>query len=808
MQKTQRFVADQRFDLPQYESMMDLISAEFNAYNKAFITGTNYIIKNWKIEDGGGLVVQVNNGSDSLLINSERTGKEGINYRPSGMTQLTHTLEDNATNYVEVEITEQTTGEDSVAIWDTAANSGDGEEFIQNVDTVTCQEPAIISNTTSFSSGQPQRIKLATVVTSGGSIVSIQDERLFLYKLYTNWDFGVSRTDATIGSLKDNDDALKTIIKEIKGTSTWYEQQTLSLVGVIERMNYILVDGGNISWNLPKPARGSLTIEKADLIRGMKDGDTVTISDGVNVKTFELDTNAVVSGGNIPVTIIATSTAAQIRTALIAAINAAVTLNVTASSGTGTRIELVNDANGVAGNVTITEVVANKAAFGASFHIEGMTGGFASTSLTWSAALRIIAPSRAFAYTISAQTVSNLADGEVAYVTLPTEGVTPGGPLTVSKVTSSAYVINPTTTRNYILAYRSGSKIYFGNGWQSAELEDGETTQLGDGITNEWLTATGLTSEFDATPPYFSNFWVTPGTSFTQAISELDQVAEAVWNLVTGKIYNETVISDGGVGYQALAFLTLPPPFGLGANQTYQTGFNQLQVFFNGKLTEQGVGKDWVEDANVGAGIGNRIQLLYDLPNNTKVTYRIQTGGGQTGTVGSNAADFYDEGSLIEAQVGKVNFVGPVVTVTSPAPGEVDISFRFPRELGKLAKNTTGVTIAANKVVAWLDDGTMTLADANIATLADIIGITAELVPHNSFGTVIRAGEVPGATTGLGAAPGAPVYLSGTPGGLTLTAPTGIGDTIIRMGRAEPADGVASATCTALWLQPEVIAEP
>lgn len=807
MQKQQRFIADQRFDLPQYESMMDLISAEFYAYNKSFIVDTNYIVKNWKVEDGGGLVVRVNNASESLLINSERIGKEGIQYRPALMTLLTKTLEDNATNYVEVEITTQTTGSDSVAIWDTAANSGEGEEFIQNVDTVQCEEPALISNTVAFSVGQPHRIRLATVVTAAGSIVSITDARQLLFKQYSDWNFGFTRTDETIGSLKNNDDAIKTILKEIKGTTNWYDQQTFSVTNIIERMNYILVDGGNITWNLPKPARGSLIAEEANAVTGIADGDTFIISDGVTAVTFEFDTNASVGGGNTPVTITTSMTAANVKAAIIAAINGHA-FGITASSGSGNRIELVNDANGTAGNVAITETMANVIDSGVSLSPEGMSGGFGTTELTWSAALRIIAPSRAFVYTISAQTVANLADGEVAFVTLPVEGVAPGGPLAVSKVAASAYVINPTTTRNYIIAYRSASKIYFGNGWQSVELEDGETSQLGDGISNEWLIATGLTSEFDSTPPYTSAFWVTPGTSFTQAISELDQITEAVWNMVTGKVYDEYVISDGSPSYAALSYVTLPPPFGVGPAQTYQTGFNQLEVFFNGKKTTQGVGEDWVEDANVGAGIGNRIQLLYAVPNNTRITFRIQTGGGQSGSVGSNAPDIYDEGSLVEAQIGKINFVGPVVTATSPAPGEVDITFRFPRELGKLCKNMTGSAIAANKVVAWLDDGTITLADANAVAISDIIGITAETIPDGAFGTVIRAGDVPGAVVGLGATIGAPVYLSGTPGELTLTAPSLLTDTVIRMGRAEPADGVASPTATDLWLHPEVIAEP
>lgn len=806
MQKRQRFVSDQRFDLPQYESMIDFIAKEFYAYNKSFITLKNHVVKNWVVEDGGGLNVRVNNTAESLLINSERVGREGINYRALGATSLMIALEDNATNYVELEITTETTGEDAVAIWDTAANSGDGEEFIQNVDTVFCEEPALISNTISFSAGQPQRIQLAVVVTSGGSVISITDARTLFFKLNNDWNFGATRTDKTIGTLKDNDDAIKTILKEMKGTTNWYDSQTLSIMGIIERLNYMLVDGGNISWNLPAAARGSMIAWAADPNNGIVDGDIFVLSDGVTAVTFEFDSNASVSGGNTPVTILVNDTAANVRTAIIAAINGHA-FNVTASPADGVRLELLNDNDGTAGNVTVTEVMTNAGSEGVTLALEGMSGGFGTTELQWTASLRIIAPSRAFDYTISAQTIS-LADGEVAYVTLPTEGVVPGGPLTVNTTATTSYVINPTNTRNFILAYRSGSKIFFGNGWQNVELEAGETGQLGDGITSEWLTATGLTSEFDATPPYTSGFWVTPGTSFTKAISELDQIAEAVWNMVTGKVYEESVTSDGSPAFYSGAYITLPPPFGAGANQTYQTGYNQLQVFFNGRKATVGPSSDWSEDANIGAGIGNRIKLNFDIPDKTKITFRIQTGGGQAGTVSSGAADVYDEGVLIAPSSGKINFLGPMVQVSSPAAGEANITFKYPRELAKLCKNNTGVSIPAGKVVAWENDGTMSLADANVSTLSDIIGVTAEVVPDQAFGTVIRTGAVAGSVTALSAAIGAPVYLSGTPGEMTLTPPSGLTDTIIRLGRAEPADGVASPTATDLWLQPEVIAEP
>ena len=818
MQKQQRFIPDQRFDLPQFKSMMDLLSAEFRSYNRAMLSPNNWIFGNWKIEAQSGLTVRVNNGTDSLLMNSERVGKESLNYRALSMVYLTKALEDNAVNYVEVEINTSTTAADSVAIWNTAADAGAGAEFIQASDTVQCEEPRLVNRIDgTFTVGQANRLPLAIVTTAGGVITSIVDGRRLFFKQQVDWSFGIARngiggpyTDSTIGTFKDNDTALKTILKEIKGTTNWYDEQTLNVAGILERMNYILVDGGNISWNLEKAASGRIVASVGEPTAGIADGDAFTISDGVTSVIFEFDTNSSVIGGHVPVTITQFGTVVAIRAAIIAAINGHA-FNVTASAGADpASINLVNDNLGAAGNVAISESFANA---GVSLWPEGMSGGFTTPDLTWAAALRIIAPSRAFAYTISAQTVANLADGEVAYVTLPTEGVAPGGPLSVTKVTSSAYVISATAHRNYILAYRSGSRIYFGNGWQSVELEDGETNQLGDGITSEWLTATGLTSEFDSTPPYTSSFWVSPGASFTRAISQLDLQVEAIWNLIGGTVYEEEVTSDASAPFlnatnATIVPLPLPPKDGIGPAYTYQAGFHQLGLFVNGQRLRQGPGKDWVEDANLGSGVGNRVILSIDIPLGSVVQFLITLGGGQTGGVGSDAPDVYDEGLLVASQVGKFNFIGPEVTVTSPAVNEVDITFKYPRELGKLVKNATGSSIAANKALAWLDNGTVALFDANVSTLSDFAGISAQIIPNNAFGTAVKAGACAGAVTGMGAIVGQAIYASGTPGDLTLTAPTGLTDTVIRLGRAEPADGVASATATDLWLDPEVIAEP
>ena len=127
----------------------------------------------------------------------------------------------------------------------------------------------------------------------------------------------------------------------------------------------------------------------------------------------------------------------------------------------------------------------------------------------------------------------------------------------------------------------------------------------------------------------------------------------------------------------------------------------------------------------------------------------------------------------------------------------------------KYVKNETGFAFNQYKMVAWEDDGSVALADASVHELSDIAGITLKIIPDDSWGWVNKNGYIADALTGLNAKPGDTVYLSAdNPGDLTLIAPTGYTDTIIKVGRAEPPSGVKSSIANDLHMEMEVIAEP
>lgn len=292
MQRKQRFIADQRYDLPQHDSMLRYIDQEFYTYNKRFFSPNNRVVKNWRIVNNGGLQVKVDQTADSLLFNTERTDHESIILRNITDDALTVTLADNAVNYVEVRMTTEFCAQDTVAIWDQTANGGNGEEFTQSSLTAVEEKPALQTNAIAFT-GDPDRLPLAIVTTAGGVITNITDAREFLFHVDTYWNFGSPRTDKGISNLLEAYQALATSIKEIKGTTDWFDVSWPSVRTLKEFQNLFFTDGGDIGFEGTFGA-GNLGWSAAINIR---------IADRTNFYTIAAATVAVPEGSAVYVTI-------------------------------------------------------------------------------------------------------------------------------------------------------------------------------------------------------------------------------------------------------------------------------------------------------------------------------------------------------------------------------------------------------------------------------------------------------------------------------------------------------------------------
>lgn len=285
MQRKFRFVADQRYDLPHHESMLAQIDSEFFAFNEFFLTPNNKIVRGWEIINNGGLQVKVKQTSESLLFNTERAAHETQILRLITDAALTLNLADNAINYVEVQIATTTCAPDTVAVWDTTANGGQGEEFTQTVDTITEEAPTLVSNTIAFS-GDPDKLPLAIVTTSGGVISLITDARDFMFHLAADWNFGAVRTDETIYSIKDMYDAITTSIKEQKGAVAWFDKPFASNKLLKEYQNMFLSGGGDIEW---EGTQGANTL-------GWNMPIVIEIADRSNTYTIPAGTVALLDG--------------------------------------------------------------------------------------------------------------------------------------------------------------------------------------------------------------------------------------------------------------------------------------------------------------------------------------------------------------------------------------------------------------------------------------------------------------------------------------------------------------------------------
>jgi hypothetical protein len=87
----------------------------------------------------------------------------------------------------------------------------------------------------------------------------------------------------------------------------------------------------------------------------------------------------------------------------------------------------------------------------------------------------------------------------------------------------------PLSKEKYVLAVRKSNKVYL-NG---LELQDGETTEIGDGISDQLITFIGSTGETDSSPNYSSNYYVVDGNSLVAAISTLDSTLNSTYKTAT-----------------------------------------------------------------------------------------------------------------------------------------------------------------------------------------------------------------------------------------------------------------------------------
>lgn len=252
--------ANQRLDLSDYRNVEDFVCADLKAINKNIWTNNNFVISGFNPTPGS-------LGSDTLSLilpgSSCMLGQDdGVLYigAPSLANLSTNQLTPNAVNYVELVIEKDSGGADSRAFWDQTANGGQGGEFSQIVDTYTFLKASYAINTSNFT-GDANKIKICRVtVNNAGIITQIEDERNNFYRLgragnpgYTfPWssrseplNTAFNGADKDIKNFKQWADAVMDGLREIKGTTYWYEAPAVSFPGAFANPGLSVISGEN-----------------------------------------------------------------------------------------------------------------------------------------------------------------------------------------------------------------------------------------------------------------------------------------------------------------------------------------------------------------------------------------------------------------------------------------------------------------------------------------------------------------------------------------------------------------------------------
>jgi len=263
-QKKIKLWPNERLDLPDIQNLQDYFYEFLGKSNQNLTAATQFIVSGFVTQNNGGIDIKIETkDSVALNIESSGTGVEGILFMGSNNAavdiDLISTLTDNSTNYIEIELYVQDSAPDTRAFWDPTANSGAGDEFNSVVNTCSNVQVRLRINTVAFSSN-PDYIPVSRVVTSGGSISDIYDERPLFFRLNSDYSWpdgraipsntSFSGADKSITHWKEWVDSIMTTLKEIKG-SEWYESTfgSVSLSDLLQDRNITLIKGDDWDWN-------------------------------------------------------------------------------------------------------------------------------------------------------------------------------------------------------------------------------------------------------------------------------------------------------------------------------------------------------------------------------------------------------------------------------------------------------------------------------------------------------------------------------------------------------------------------------
>jgi len=304
-------------------------------------------------------------------------------------------------------------------------------------------------------------------------------------------------------------------------------------------------------------------------------------------------------------------------------------LGTVTGSGTGTTPSVFDDSS----VNQLYSVASSQFLLDSSFSF--LTGGgvitwsLSTETLTWSETLNLVMPHKGYDFTILANSISSIADGDVLYIVKDNIG----GNKSLIKVANGGVPNDPSSEP---IAIRSGNDLFFRHGALELKGDATDTSGRIDGITEDILLYIGASNESDSDPNYSSALVVTQGSSLTNAISELDSQVNAI---LTDNPEEEDFIV--GVGGQTIFTATT-------MNWNALNTVVDILVFVNGKKQKQdttgGLTQDFRKNSTT------QIEFSYTIPENARVTiHSVRTGGGGGSSVISVSGEWKVEYHTVTA---------------------------------------------------------------------------------------------------------------------------------------------------------------
>jgi len=263
VQSRVNWLGGQRVDLPDLLAIDSYVVNDIRNLLMSLTGSASFVVRGLEITEWTGLTVNVKI-ADSLIFCPDNLVAPFYKGLPSD-SDLTINLQSNSEIFLELILETSTSGAVSKGFWDSLAITADsaaGSEYVETVDTQKIIVPKLVQR---FGGFTPNSIKIAKISTGATNVTEVVDSRDLFFRLATGgptpnssyvfpWD-STSRQEppqtSDIASRMDNTDpasvyysntidgtvlndkgiktfkewlnAMMTVLKEIKGTPTWYQ---------------------------------------------------------------------------------------------------------------------------------------------------------------------------------------------------------------------------------------------------------------------------------------------------------------------------------------------------------------------------------------------------------------------------------------------------------------------------------------------------------------------------------------------------------------------------------------------------------